>query len=387
VWKDRYEETVEGVCCGGTLFAPTVKDGILYINVSRNSETAGRGKGPYVMAINAHTGKVIWRSEPVAKEGGAYTNASTVLWDGLLLIGISGPEGGFHNTGGFAILEAKTGKVLRRTHTIPFSQVEDGYGGGSIWTTAVIDEKTGHAFAGTGQPSNPNREHELINAIVKIDMNRGSNSFGEIVDAYKATPDSRTHNTAPCQDGPPETSTATCGYTDVDFGASPTLLKDSRGNTIVVNYQKSGVLHAAYAKTMQKAWEAIFAIVQGPAGNYTSTATDGKQIFGVGTYPGQMFAVDRDWGVYNWASPVGTTIGANPMAYANGVVYHADGKGFLDAYDASNGVPLVHRPMPADVGASCTNLGGGVAIARNTVYSVCGEGSGDASGFLIAYGL
>jgi outer membrane protein assembly factor BamB len=108
-----------------------------------------------------------------------------------------------------------------------------------------------------------------------------------------------------------------------------------------------------------------------------------------------MFSVDGTMGGYNWASPVGTILGANPLAYANGVVYHADGKGFFDAYDASSGVPLMHRPMAADVGSACSNLGGGVAIARHTVYAVCGEsgfqfyiGPGDyATGWVIAYRL
>lgn len=391
VWKGRYAETVNGVCCGSTLFAPTIQNGVLYQLVSRNSDTAGRGKGPYAMALDSQTGKLLWKSESVATEPGAYTNASTVLYDGLIFFGISGAEGGNQNAGGYAILEARTGKVLMRVHTVPNSQVEDGFGGGSIWTTAAVDTKTGYAFAGTGQPTNPNREHERINAILKIDLNRDHGTFGQIVDAYKATPDSKLHNQAPCQDGPQEASTATCAYTDVDFAASPTLLKDSRGNPIVVEYQKAGVMHAAYSDTMQKAWEALLSPVGAPGGNYASTATDGKSVYGVGTYPGQMFSLDRDFGGYQWVSPVVTTVGANPVTYANGVVLTADGKGFLDAYDAALGTPLVHRSMQSDIGEACLNTGGGIAVARNTIYAVCGErdvtfGPSDvATGWVIAY--
>jgi outer membrane protein assembly factor BamB len=391
VWKGRFAETVSGVCCGSTLFAPTVKDGVLYQLVSRNSDTAGRGKGPYAIALNSQTGKEIWKSESVATEPGAYTNASTVLYDGLIFFGISGAEGGNQNAGGYAILDAKTGKILMRVHTVPQSQVEDGYGGGSIWSTAAVDTKTGYAYAGTGQPTNPNREHERINAILKIDLNRGHGTFGEIVDAYKATPDSKLQSSPACQSGPPEASTASCVYTDVDFSASPTLLKDSRGNPLVVEYQKSGVLHAAHRDTMQRAWEATLSGIGAPAGNYASTATDGTSVFGVGTYPGQMFSIGRDFGSYQWVAPVVTTVGANPVTYANGVVLTADGKGFLDAYDSATGVPLLHHSMQSDVGAQCLNTGGGVAIARNTVYAVCGErdvtfGPSDvATGWVIAY--
>lgn len=394
VWKGRFEKTVEGVCCGATLFAPTIEDGVLYQLVSRNPETAGDGKGPYAMAINAHTGKLLWKSVPVSTESGAYTNASAVVYDGLVLMGISGPEGGNHNIGGYAIIDAKTGKILVRVHTVPHTMIEAGYGGGSIWTTAVVDEKTGYAYAGTGQPTNPYAEHQRINSILKVDLNRDRKTFGDIVDSYKATPDSRTHNTAQCQEGPPEASHATCTYTDVDFGASPTLLKDSHGRQIVVEYQKDGTLHAVYTDGMVGAWKTALAPFGHAPGNYASTATDGKSIFGAGTYPGQAFSIDRDYGGYNWVAPAPTFFGANPLSYANGVVYHADGKGVLHAWDSATGVSLLHRAMQADAGSQCLNAGGGVAIARNTVYAVCGErgvtffGPSDVqTGWLIAYRL
>lgn len=394
VWKGRYEKTVEGVCCGATLFAPTVKDGVLYEFVSRNPETAGDGKGPYAMALDAHTGKVIWRSKSVATETGAYTNSSAVLYKGLLLMGISAPEGGNQNTGGYAILDADTGEIIKRVRTVPSRLVEDGWGGGTIWSTAVVNEKTGYAFAGTGQPTNPHREYHLTNSIVKIDLNRGHKTFGEIVDSYKGTADSRTHNTPACQNGPEEANTATCTYTDVDFGASPTLLRDSIGREIVVETQKSGDLHAVYTDGMIGAWITKVSPFGHVLGTYASTSTDGKSIFAAGHYPGQVFSVERDFGMYNWTAAAPTTMGANPTTYANGLVYHADGKGVLNILDAALGTPVLQRPMQADIGSRCLNAGGGVAVARNTVYAVCGErgftfyGPSDVeTGWLIAYRL
>jgi glucose dehydrogenase len=390
VWEGRYAKTVEGVCCGSTLFAPTVKDGVAYLNVSRNPETAGRKNGPYAIALDSQTGKLLWKSESVATEKGAYTNSSAVVYRGLLLMGISGPEGGIQNIGGYAILNAANGKIIKRVHTIPDRDRKKGYGGGSIWASAAVDAKKGYAFMGVGQPATWDKEHRYVNAILKVDVNRHRRTFGRIVDAYKATQDGADLNRqAQCQEA------GGCGWTDVDFGASPSLLRDKLGRQVVAEYQKSGVLHAAYTDNMQRAWTATLSAVQAPLGNYASTATDGKNVFGVGTYPGQMFSVDGTMGGYQWASPVGSILGANPLAYANGVVYHADGKGFFDAYDSATGAPLVHRPMSADTGSGCSNLGGGVAIARNTVYAVCGEsgfqfyiGPGDyATGWVVAYRL
>ncbi len=377
VWKDRFSETVQGVCCGGTLHAPAVHDGVLYLNVSLNPEHATDEQGPHVLAVNAHTGDIIWRSESVATEEGAYTNTSAVYFDGLVWIGISNPEGGTHWIGGFAVLDAETGEILKRTRTIPRDQFEAGFGGAAIWSTAAVDVETKTGYAGTGQPSPwDGPESEFANAIVKFDLDRDSDTFGEILGAVKGT-----------WEGAP--------YIDVDFGASPTLYTDTLGRKMVAAYQKSGWLHAGYRRTMTHAWSEPLSPAGTPLGNYTSTATDGTNIFGVGTFPGQMWSINGSTGDRNWVSPVITTFGANPVAYANGVVYHADGKGFLDAYDSATGIPVLHRPMSLDTGAPCTNIGGGVSIARNTVFSVCGErdvshgfGPVDAdSGWVIAYRL
>jgi outer membrane protein assembly factor BamB len=384
VWGSRYAVPVEDVCCGGALFAPAVFDGVLYIHVS-NNPSQPNGYGPHALAIDAATGELLWKSAPVSVDAGNYTNTSPVIFNGMDFFGISNPEGGI-TRGGFAILDIRTGNIIARTYTIPDDAIAAGYGGASLWSTAAVDMGAGYAYAGTGQPSVPEREHEHSNAILKIDVDPRRDTFGQIVDAYKGSPDVYVPNVdaqKPCQTTP---SLATCLKNDVDFAASPTLLTNALGQELVVEFQKSGVVHAAFANTMQLAWTAIVAVSPGYIGNYTSTATDGDSVFVLGAYPGQMFSLDKDRGGYNWASPAVTTVAANPVAYANGVAYVADGKGFMDAYDAATGVPLLHRPMTVDTLDACTNIGGGVAIARNTIYAACGEGT-MAGGWLVAYGL
>jgi hypothetical protein len=79
----------------------------------------------------------------------------------------------------------------------------------------------------------------------------------------------------------------------------------------------------------------------------------------------------------------------NPVAVANGVVYTVDFKGFLDAFDAATGRPLLARPMALGSGTGLTNptiSWGGVSIARNTVYASVGM-TGLANGFIVAYRL
>lgn len=373
VWNGRFAQTVSGVCCGGTLFAPAYHDGIVYINVSSNTQTGG--VGPHVIAIDANSGDIIWRSAPVATEPGAYTNSSAVYFDGMVWIGISGPEQEPNRVGGFALLDAETGELLVRTHTVPDDQWERGFGGGSIWSTAAIDPVAKVGYAGTGQPSAwDGNESERVNAIVKFDLDRSSPTFGEIIDSMKGT-----------WDDPP--------YIDVDFAGSPTLYTSELGDQMVAEFQKSGWLHAGYTRHMSAGWSRPLAPFGTALGNYASTATDGKNIFAHAFLPGQLYSINGTTGIPNWVVPVPTAFGANPVAYANGIVYLPDGKGVLNAYDAATGAPLLQRPMSADTPEPCANSGGGLAIARNTVYSVCGDNgvqlsigpTDGASGWLIAY--
>lgn len=405
VWMNRYEETVKGVCCGGTMFAPTVVNGVVYINVSHNPTTATDTKGPYVLALDAHSGDVLWRSPQVAWEEGAYTNSSAVFidngGDGMILIGISNPEQTENQTGGFALVDASPacsessadvctspteggtgGQVIKRTRTISDAQYAAGMGGGSIWSTAAVDDDL-YAYAGTGQPSCWEcGESEFVNAIIKFDVNPERETFGDIVDVRKGHWDS-------------EVRMDQLYYIDVDFAASPTLYRDKLGQQMVAELQKSGWVHAAWTKQMAAAWSAPVSPYGWALGNYASTATDGKgAIFAHGTYPGQLFSLNGSTGLPNWVAPAPTLIGANPVTYANGVVWLASGFGILSGYDAATGAIVFARPMQLDAGDACTNAGAGVAIARNTLYTACGDGAGSlglnnegAAGTVIAYRL
>jgi len=404
VWAKRYEETVQGVCCGGTMFAPAVVDGVMYINVSHNPTTATDEKGPYVLALDAHTGDIIWASDHVAFEDGAYTNSSAVYVengdDDLIWIGISNPEDELNQTGGFALVDASPacsaesadvcttsvdgatgGEVVARTRTVPDSQHDKGMGGGSIWSTAAVDEDL-YAYAGTGQPSCwACPESEFVNAIIKFDVDRNRETFGQIVDVHKGNWDSELRGDS-------------VYYIDVDFAASPTLLDDANGEQVVAELQKSGWVHAAHTRHMSRAWSVPVSGYGTAVGNYSSTATDGDgNLFVHGTFPGQVLSLDGTTGIPNWVAPAPTIAGANPLTYANGVVWLASGLGILHAFDAASGVPLLARPMALDTAGLCMNAGGGVAIARHTVYAVCGDGEVGLSanegtgGWVVAYRL
>jgi outer membrane protein assembly factor BamB len=177
-----------------------------------------------------------------------------------------------------------------------------------------------------------------------------------------------------------------CGQLDLDFGAAANLFKTSAGTELVGDLQKSGVYHAANATTMKPAWTALVG-ASCQACNAASTAVYGGSIEGVGTPFGTMFSLARDTGARNWLSPVGDGVHYQSVSAADGVVWTVDNLANLDAFDASTGQVLAHRPLSVDAGAPVTNdTSAGVAIAEHKVFAAAGgAGYTSAPGYVIAY--
>jgi outer membrane protein assembly factor BamB len=137
--------------------------------------------------------------------------------------------------------------------------------------------------------------------------------------------------------------------------------------------------------------------VPSPVGGIVGTAAfDGTALYVPHSIAGYLASLDRGTGAPRWVSPTADAVHwGNPVSSANGVLYTVDLKGFLDAYDAGTGAPLLHRPMElgARTGAWPTLSWGGVSVARNTVYATVGVGLTSAlpgvpalpDGFVIAY--
>jgi hypothetical protein len=118
-----------------------------------------------------------------------------------------------------------------------------------------------------------------------------------------------------------------------------------------------------------------------------STAFDGRNVYGPEVVGGYDWSIDTSTHGQRWVAPVaGGLDESNPVSFANGVLYNVDAKGFLDAYNASNGTPLLHRPIAlgGNTGTNPASAWGGVAVARNTVYAETGI-TGLANGFIVAF--
>lgn len=370
--------------------SPVVAEGKVFVGVH------DPGK-PYVAAYEQATGAFLWKRVVEGAPAGypqknALINASPVYYRsggvGYIFQGFAGAEGGDNGPiplltsvnayarGGFAIVRASDGEMLRHTYTISDAEWAAGYRGASVWCSAAVDEPSGYIYACGGNPASRRLESKHANALLRIDGDPTRPTFGAIVDTYKGDTDQY----YPGIDRQPACDmfgdqfiyvawSITCLQLDLDFGASPNLFRDSLGNLMVGALQKSGVYHTAFAETMSRAWTTI---VGAPcfACNASSTAFDGGAIYVVGTPVGAASSLTREGGRYRWAAPVGGGTHFQPVSTANGAVYTMDNAGALNIFDAATGVPVVKRPLALDVGKSVNDAGSaGVAIARNTVYA------------------
>ncbi|MQA64061.1 MAG: PQQ-binding-like beta-propeller repeat protein [Actinophytocola sp.] len=408
VWRQGRPGMVNG--------SVAVEDGKVFVPFDFSSDT-------YLAAFDQFTGAELWRSPRLDHQTGSDIFGSPVYFDGIVFIGISGLAETSDETtrfgfqGSYVLLDADTGEIMKKTWVIPPEQWEVaddedglGYSGATIWSTPAVDPETRTAYVGAGNPFNPYYEHERTNALLKIDLARDSATFGEIVASYKGTIDKYVPPAATetrCVDVPEAVTDAgggyveskACGDFDLDMGASPNIFFDDDGRKLVGIGQKSGVYHVVDAESMDQVWTSLVGVPSEVGGIVGSTAYDGTRVYGPHTLAGYLFGLEKNTGDAEWLSPVADGVHwGQPVASANGVVYTVDFKGFLDAYDADTGVPLLHLPMAlathtrAEANLTDPILSwAGVSVARNTVYAavgIDGEGYGIPqlpNGYLVAY--
>lgn len=391
----------------GVYSTVAVAGGVVYAYVSHVG-------APYVVALDERDGQVLWQTT-VDTQPGSDAVASPIVFDGMVWVGVAGTaaEGDsterFDFRGASVLLDAATGVLLAHAWSIPDADWQGGFkdAGGSIWSTISVDADpasptNGFGFVGSGNPFNYDHENAHTNAVLKIDLRRGSPTLGQIVGSYKGDVEeyypALSQNTS-CDPSDIEgffLAGFQCGRLDLDFGASPNLFTSRTGRRLVGAGQKSGVYHVFDPVTMQPVWTSLMGVPSAVGGIVGTAAFDGTALYVPHSIGGYIASLDRDSGTPKWASPVADGVHwGNPVAAANGVLYTVDLKGFLDALDAGTGAPLLHRPMSlgSATGAAPTLSWGGVTVARGTVYASVGVGLTSAQpsvpampdGFVIAY--
>jgi alcohol dehydrogenase (cytochrome c) len=149
-WQYHYTVSPDArVCCGSNNRGVAILGDTLYMGTL----------DAHLVAIDATTGHPLWNvtvAEP--KLGYSLTMAPLVVKD-KVLVGLGGGEYGIR--GFAAAFDARTGKEIWRTYTIP-GPGEPGHetwngdawktGGGSLWVTPSYDPATNLTFWGVGNP-------------------------------------------------------------------------------------------------------------------------------------------------------------------------------------------------------------------------------------------
>ncbi len=120
-----------------------------------------RGTGDArLIALDAATGKLLWKDVIGLPEFGESAAAAPLAWNGVVYIGIAGSEAGVR--GRVMAFDAETGRELWRFNTIPMGH-EIGAdtwtrtgtaktGGGGVWGALSIDVESGELFVPVGNP-------------------------------------------------------------------------------------------------------------------------------------------------------------------------------------------------------------------------------------------
>jgi alcohol dehydrogenase (cytochrome c) len=191
IWRTLHDyppETLRVVCCGIVNRGAAMYEGLIIRALMDNR----------MIALDAKTGKDVWHvksPEPVTHANGYSMTGAPLIVNGMVITGVAGAE--FSHRGLLEAYDAKTGKHLWRTYTIP-AKGEPGYdtwegdsaltGGGSSWVTGTYDAELDLVYWGIGNPSpwNPRArkgDNLYTNSVIAIRPDTG-----KMVWHYQTTP-------------------------------------------------------------------------------------------------------------------------------------------------------------------------------------------------------
>jgi polyvinyl alcohol dehydrogenase (cytochrome) len=213
----------------------------------------------WVYALDATTGDEIWKTR-VEDHESTRTTGSPALHDGILYVPVGSFEEGMSGAasyqcctfrGSLSALDASTGKVIWKSYTIaePARVIKTsatgqqvlGPSGGGIWSSPIVDAKRKLIYVATGNGFTGPMV-DTTDAILALDMATGKIRWKQQVTQDVWLPGCPRAGT-PSRGGrgpnyacpSPEEVGA-----DVDFGSSPILATLPGGKQIIVAGQKSG---------------------------------------------------------------------------------------------------------------------------------------------------
>ncbi|MFD0883542.1 PQQ-binding-like beta-propeller repeat protein [Streptosporangium algeriense] len=397
IWSRKVSDW-NGIAGSIVRASPTVVGGRVYVGDQNGPQG---GQGAHLFAIDATNGDLIWKTT-LDEHFAAVVTGSPTLYNGVLYQGVSSKEAAVAGLPGYkcctfrgsvSAIEAKTGKVLWKKYTVPDNGGQTGgFSGGGVWSTSpMINPVNRTVVVGTGQnlsvpksvsdcqsagkPASecqPPDNH--IDQLLALDLRTGDIKWqaGDIVfDAW----------TVACEPNfPPENCPPNHGG-DYDFAEGGHLLTipgpHGLPRMVIGAGQKSGAYWLLDARTGKTIWKTQV----GPGGVHGGiewgSATDGKRFYvsnantshvpytlpnGQTTTNGIFAALDVRTGKILWqtADPSNAeTMGA--VTTANGVMYAGSMSGHMYAINGATGKILWDY-----LGEGSSNAG--PAIVGGTVF-------------------
>lgn len=350
IWKTFLGITTGNPICSppkaGVTSTATVQNGVVYL---------GGGDSNWY-ALDAATGAVLWTvpTGDNSATGGHYNWSSPLIYNGFAYIGIA-------SMGDCPLVQGQLLQVNLSTHQVvnTFNVVPNGLVGGGIWTTPSIDPATNTIFVDTGTINDPSEN--LAQAVLALD--------------------SGTLTLKSSWQVPPVDTVL-----DSDWGTSPILFTDEKGNQLVSATNKNGYAYAfnrgnLAAGPVWRTWVAVGgqcplcgdgSVASAAFAQGTLFVAGGNTTIGGAGYQGFVRALDPATGAVKWEhGTAGPVLPA--VAWVNGLL--VDGAGStVEVLDASSGTRLYSYTTGAQ-------LYGPPSVVNGTVYM------GSTDGVLYAFDL
>jgi polyvinyl alcohol dehydrogenase (cytochrome) len=307
-------------------------------------------------AVDAATGQQIWKTH-VDEHASARITGGLKAFEGRVYVPVaSGEEGAGPNRnyacctfrGSIVALDAATGKQIWKTYTIaeepkPVGKNENGTqrfapAGAGVWNSPTIDPVRHALYIGTGD-AYTEPAADTTDAIMAMDL-----TTGKILWSVQDTP--KDTWLAGCNGATPPPNCPKDLGPDHDFGSPPILKTLANGRTILVAGQKSGNVWAHDPdKKGAVIWKTALVSNTSEFGGkivWGGTADDQNAYFGLG--PGGIGAVQLRDGELKWftkpelAAAMSQHPGhEGPLTSVPGAVFSGAWDGVLRALSASDG--------------------------------------------------
>jgi quinohemoprotein ethanol dehydrogenase len=146
--KSGIDQKITTVCCGWLNRGLAMGEGMLFLGQLDTN----------VVALDIKTGKEVWKTPIEQWQNGYVVTSAPLYYDGIVYSGIAGGE--FGTRGRLTALNAKTGKILWRAYTLPGpgevgsntwpNDIQAQRGGATIWNTPALDPELGLIYSATG---------------------------------------------------------------------------------------------------------------------------------------------------------------------------------------------------------------------------------------------